>query len=338
MVRLAATAVGTGPVTLVGAIVENDRAFAMRVRLADRTGGPVHPPRRHGVPQAGWGEAGVAVDLEAGATRAVGYATPAEPVDPPVAVEAVERVPADDRDDAPTRLGTVLAATPTGVVRALGDPAPPRDAVPALQNREPATGRESAPSVDGPSTNAEPAAPTAAPEAANGVAARPEVPEATDSAQTAGTEATAASADPPVDAGDGRVAADGEPPSDGTESSACEPTDLESSKPPATGGGRGESPTAPSAPNASLARRDPEAWLREATRRIERAERLAAATDLETAAERIAAAGGLGDVRALVEAIERDAAALETLAQRADALADRAAAVEVPVETFERLA
>lgn len=77
--------------TLVGAVVENDDV-RRRVWLADRTGGPVLPPRRRGVPEDGWTDAGVELVLAPGETRALGYATPAPPADCPLVVEETEPV------------------------------------------------------------------------------------------------------------------------------------------------------------------------------------------------------------------------------------------------------
>lgn len=106
-------------VTFVRAVVEN-RGGRRRVRLADAAGGPVWPPRSHGVPAAGWNGTGVAVVLDAGETRALGYATPSQPDDPPLTVVGVTDDPPASSDE----------RSPGVVVRELGDPSPPRDAVP----------------------------------------------------------------------------------------------------------------------------------------------------------------------------------------------------------------
>lgn len=86
------------------------------VCLRNELDGPVWPPRKRGVPAAGWDEEGVTATVEG--TVGVGYACPAPPTDPPATV--VESRPADE---------TTAEPTPGDVVRALGDPAPPRDAV-----------------------------------------------------------------------------------------------------------------------------------------------------------------------------------------------------------------
>lgn len=94
---------------------------SQRVRLANRLDGPVWPPRRHGVPEAGWDEECFETVVPAGAAVAVGYASPAPPTDSPLAVverEAVEESASEE------------SATPADALRELGDPSPPRDAIP----------------------------------------------------------------------------------------------------------------------------------------------------------------------------------------------------------------
>ncbi|MFB6171253.1 MAG: hypothetical protein ABEJ23_01885, partial [Haloarculaceae archaeon] len=76
--------------TLVGAVLANDDA-RRRVRLADRTGGPVLPPRRGCRPGgARWTATGVELVLAPGERRAIGYATPAAPVERPVAIASAD--------------------------------------------------------------------------------------------------------------------------------------------------------------------------------------------------------------------------------------------------------
>jgi hypothetical protein len=120
--RLTADAVRTDGVTLVHLHLRNDELGPRRVRVADRLGGPVWFPRRRGVPEAGWDEGGFEGVLAAGATRALGYATPAEPADPPATVAWTERAAG-----AETKAGETT--DPAAVVRRFGDPRPPRDAL-----------------------------------------------------------------------------------------------------------------------------------------------------------------------------------------------------------------
>ena len=115
-------------VTFVEATLTHDGPDPRVVRLRSRLDGPVWPPRRRGVPAAGWDpEAGVVqVRLAPGERVGVGFASPAPPVDPPVEVASTHR--ADD-DGRATDGG--IADSAAGVVRTLGDPTPPADAVPA---------------------------------------------------------------------------------------------------------------------------------------------------------------------------------------------------------------
>lgn len=85
------------------------------VRVENCLDGPVWPPRCQGVPEAGWDDDGFAGVVEG--RLALGYATPADPSDPPVRV--VDERPPDDGE----------SLSPESLVRQLGDAAPPRDAV-----------------------------------------------------------------------------------------------------------------------------------------------------------------------------------------------------------------
>ncbi len=126
MVSLTCSAAATDGVTLVTARLDGT-AVGQRVRLANRLDGPVWPPRREGVPEAGWDEDGVEVVVPADGTVAVGYASPAPPVESPVAV--VERTVLDG-DENGTGAGGDDPPTPESALRDLGDPSPPRDAIP----------------------------------------------------------------------------------------------------------------------------------------------------------------------------------------------------------------
>lgn len=114
MVSLDWETTAAGDATLVTAALESDDPT--RVRVANCLDGPVWPPRRQGVPAAGWDEDGFAGVVDG--RRVLGYACPADPADPPVRIVG-ERPP----DDANGGL------SPRDLVRQLGDPAPPPDAV-----------------------------------------------------------------------------------------------------------------------------------------------------------------------------------------------------------------
>jgi len=124
----------TDGVTLVRAYVAASRA--RQVRIENCLDGPVWPPRRRGQPADGWdGTGGFEGVVSPDDRLVVGYATPAPPEDPPVELVSERPVTGDDgeqgRDDPFDPRGVrAVESTPAGVVRSLGDPVVPRDAVP----------------------------------------------------------------------------------------------------------------------------------------------------------------------------------------------------------------
>lgn len=123
-------------VTLV-TVQLRDVAVPTRVTVRNRLDGPVWPPRREGLPEAGWTDDGFAGVVGPG-SHALGYATPAAPDDPPAeladAVAAPDAQPVDERTERPADL-----------VRELGDPSPPGDAVPTVDCE---TGGDAVPTAD----------------------------------------------------------------------------------------------------------------------------------------------------------------------------------------------
>jgi hypothetical protein len=79
-------------------------------------------------------------------------------------------------------------------------------------------------------------------------------------------------------------------------------------------------------------------WLDGVTQRVADADRLAGATSVDEAIEAIDAVGGPEEVRTLPDRLAADRAALTAVAERCATLADRAEAVDLPVETLARLA
>jgi hypothetical protein len=125
-------------VTLVAARVVNDEVHAARVRVADQCGGSVWPPREDGLPVAGWDDGGWEGVVAAGETRALGYATPAEPATPAAAFAWTERAADAElspREEARSEPAAGEACTggsgpsPGETLAQLGDPRPPRDAI-----------------------------------------------------------------------------------------------------------------------------------------------------------------------------------------------------------------
>lgn len=111
-------------VALVRCRLRNDAAVPRRARLRSLLDGPVLPPRRRGVPEAGWDAEGLTVRLAPGEERAVGFASVAPLREPPVEVVDVERAAEGRNAGADCETATAAAA-----VRDLGAYRPPRAVV-----------------------------------------------------------------------------------------------------------------------------------------------------------------------------------------------------------------
>lgn len=120
MVTLSCAAKRIDGVTLVTGQVTGARR-SRRVTVESRLDGPVWPPRRAGVPVAGWDGRTYECVVPAGGRSPVGYASPAAPVDPPMRIVETTPVEAEAVSDEPTA---------DDVVREFASPRPPRDAVP----------------------------------------------------------------------------------------------------------------------------------------------------------------------------------------------------------------
>lgn len=112
-------------VSLVRCRLHNDAAVPRRVRLRSRLDGPVLPPRRGGVPEPGWDADGATVRLDPGERRALGFATPAPSVEPPVEIDVTDPSVTDPGESD----GDETFPPATAVVRDMGSYRPPRDAV-----------------------------------------------------------------------------------------------------------------------------------------------------------------------------------------------------------------
>jgi hypothetical protein len=142
-VRADVTTTATAGGVLVAVTLCNDTAVAVRVRVDNDLDGPVLPPRREGVPTAGWDEDGFTGTVPANGRAGIGYACPVgdggaadraasnskpnRDSDPDPDAEAISLEvlgPADG--DEPSESDRVDAA-----VRSLGRATPPADAVPA---------------------------------------------------------------------------------------------------------------------------------------------------------------------------------------------------------------
>ncbi|GAB3688661.1 hypothetical protein GCM10028857_23090 [Salinarchaeum chitinilyticum] len=137
MVELECTTARPGGVTLVAVRLDNrveaPGVDAHLVRLVSEIDGATWPPRVEGVPAAPWDGDAASVVVPTGAVGSLGFASPEPPVEPPVTIESVE--PADETAQDGTAAGAIATAGSSGdptandVLRVLGDPTPPRDAV-----------------------------------------------------------------------------------------------------------------------------------------------------------------------------------------------------------------
>lgn len=109
---------GSDDVTLVELLVTSDSPE--HIRIENCLNGPVWPPRRQGVPAAGWTDDGYEGVVAPDDRLVLGYASPADPDDPPARIASA--TPAGEAEQ--------NELSPEDVVRALGDPTPPRDAIP----------------------------------------------------------------------------------------------------------------------------------------------------------------------------------------------------------------
>lgn len=127
----------TDGITLVELLVTSDADCEVRIESNVE---PVWPPRRQGVPEAGWEDGEFVGRIEAGERLLLGYASPAGPEEPPAELRS------RPAGDSPTVSAREL-------IRVLGDPTPPRDVVPAVEEVDrdeagPPAGRSTPPTRD----------------------------------------------------------------------------------------------------------------------------------------------------------------------------------------------
>ena len=146
-VRADVTTTATAGGVLVAVTLRNDTAVAVRVRVENDLDGPVLPPRREGVPAAGWDEDGFTGTVPADSRVGIGYACPTADGD---AADVTPSDPGPNSDPDPgvdpvslDVLGPVDADEPRAsdhvgdAVRGLGRATPPADAVPTSPTVDP---------------------------------------------------------------------------------------------------------------------------------------------------------------------------------------------------------
>lgn len=131
-----------GDASLVSCRVRNDGAVPRRVRVESRLDGAVLPPRRGGVPESGWDADGVTAVLAPDERRAFGFASVADPAEPPVAVASAD--PIDPGSEAEVDAADVAGDPVRTAVRDLGNPRPPRRAVDDAEPGEATAGERDA--------------------------------------------------------------------------------------------------------------------------------------------------------------------------------------------------
>jgi len=274
-----------GDATLVELLVtsETDARVEIESNLQ-----PVWPPRRQGRPAEGWTGAGFEGVVAADEVLVLGYASPADPVEPPAAI--VDTDPVTETPEEPP--------TPESLVRSLGGAAPPRDAVP----------------TDGGATSVD-EYPGGGPDERSTTTAAARQPTSSSSAP-GGTTRPQSGGDRPQSGGD-RPQSGGDHPQSGGDH-------------PQSGGGR---PPPERPPGVAI-----EAWLDRLERRLDTAERLAAAESVAEARAAVDAAGGINEVCRLCERLADDRDRLGAIETRGDELGQRLAAVDVPLSALERLA
>jgi hypothetical protein len=348
----------TDGTSLVTVHVENTCPRPRRVRVDNLLDGPVRPPRRRGVPEPGWDDEGVTRPVPDGESLSVGYACPAPPATPPVAV-----------CDAPAE-GEPETDPVASALRSLGGYAPPRAAVPVDPTRNDDPG-STAGSGSGAGSDAEPRSPDTrsdpatsdtdgdrGQESAAGVGSASSAPGAHPEPtgprrqSDAAVDASDAAVDTPEAAA---VVSDSTaPPTGPTGSSRDAPEtmeDADAGSSPTDAAAPSTAATAPPGDGSTTPRPDDAAgrpddgsvgtthddrpvpmavvaWFDAIDARLDTADRLAG--DVPAATPVVAALGGRAGVETLAATLADDTAALRAVAARATALAARAAETEVP--------
>ena len=297
-------------IALVRCRLHNDRDVPRKVRVESLLDGPVLPPRRNGVPEAGWDRSGVTMQLDPGERRAVGFAVPTDPNGPIGSNEGVGPDESTDQDDSPVAItetepdDTERAAGGAAAIRRLGTHRPPADVIAWIDGDVAGRGGEC--DVAGRDGECD--------VAGRGGEGDPSYR----SAECGMTPKAESDADE----------------SDGAESDEAESNEDEVRDGNGAGGRKAE---ARATVSDSIEADRIEEWLDTVEARIERGERLTGATLAEATAE-VDDAGGLEPLLGLDERLADDATLLRRFGDRMTALATRAEATDVPIDAMEELA
>jgi len=350
MVTLSCDATRHNGVTLVTGHLEHDGETPRRVRVASELDGPLWPPRRRGVPARGWTADGFECVLAPGETRAIGAASPAPPAESPLVVAETEPVE-DDPDGFEPRV-SVPDAEPNArdVLRKLGSPRPPRDAVPLSGGTlSPTVGDDGSPAANssiGPDADSGPNPSGGTDSERHRAAGVAPGRDATGSEEDCDRADRIGQTDEPAgcSAGDDTVgpehACDEATADDaGGDARAGEfadggPDDHEARADAASSGSDGGPGNTADAATDGPA--DVEAWLAALEDRVAAAEDLSPETRLPVAADLLQRID-VPDADDPEAAFERDAERLRAFAARASSLAERVEAVTLPVAELDRL-
>ena len=311
-------------VRFVACRVHNEADVVRRVRIDSLLSGPVLPPRRSGVPEAGWDRDGVTLRLDADERRGVGFASPAPATDPPVEIAEFESLAGEDAEPE--------SDTTAEAIRTLGEHRPPGEAVAT----DASVSLESADSLDFGTDVPSEHGRAAFDGGATTNPTRSSMPDrlADPVSENAGSDAPG-----PEDAGSEDAG------STHLDPSALDPNALDPNALDPTSACSTSPDPADSSVRSSRSEHDRTAigpdriddWFDAVERRIERAERLTDG-DLDSATEAVAALGGTNAVADLDRRVSDDAVRLRRVSDRAAALARRAEETDAPVEALERLA
>ena len=100
-------------VTYVRAICTNTRTTPQTIRLESHLDGPIWLPRYHGLDDPAWHENIWEGTVAAGRSRGIGFASPADPVDPPVTLLETRRATDTDTITPAARLCALDDWSPT---------------------------------------------------------------------------------------------------------------------------------------------------------------------------------------------------------------------------------